>query len=168
MMTLMLTPKAQRLSQIEGLVVQISDRARNLYESWQLLCSEAVVVALNQGLGGGLTKDQAIALAAPFSEALGGSGCLCGALSGAVMASGLLLGKARPYRFRKKMRSNACELHDAFKASHGAICCRVLSKKVRHDKKAHFRQVCCPDCRCRRTCCKVDTETTAGAGSPGR
>lgn len=51
-MTRMLTPKAQRLSQIEGLVVQISDRARNLYESWQLLCSEAVIVVLKQGLGG--------------------------------------------------------------------------------------------------------------------
>ena len=56
------------------------------------------------------------------------------------MASGLLLGKEHPYRFRKDIRSCARELHHNFRASHGAVCCRVLSKKVRHDKKAHFRQ----------------------------
>ena len=134
------TSEKQYPAQIEGLVAQIRDRARNLYESRQLLCTEAVVVALNQGLGGGLTQAQAIAVAAPFSEALGGSGCLCGALSGAVMASGLLLGKEHPYRFRKDIRSCACELHQAFRASHGAVCCRVLSNKFRQDKKAHFRQ----------------------------
>ncbi len=79
-------------------------------------------------------------MAAPFCMGLGESGCMCGALSGAVMATGLFLGKDRPYRYRKEMRDSARQLHDAFKASNGAICCRVLSKKVRHDKKAHFEK----------------------------
>lgn len=56
------------------------------------------------------------------------------------MASGLLLGKSRPYRHRKAMRDSARQLHDAFKAANGATCCRVLSRKVEHDRKAHFRQ----------------------------
>jgi hypothetical protein len=36
------------------------------------------------------------------------------------------------------MRRSAGELVDAFMAAHGATCCRVLSRRVRHDPKAHF------------------------------
>ncbi len=126
--------------QLEELIDQIKERARSLYLTRQLLCTEAVVAALNQALDGGLTDDQVICMAAPFSEALGGSGCLCGALSGAVMASGLFLGKDRPYRHRREMRKSARQLYNTFKAWHGATCCRVLSKTVRHDRKAHFQQ----------------------------
>lgn len=124
----------------EALIVSIRERARNLYQTRQMLCTEAVLVALNRGLNGGLTDAQALAMAAPFCVALGDSGCLCGALSGAVMASGLLLGKTRPYHHRKGMRESARQLHDAFKTANGATCCRVLSKPVRHDPQAHFRQ----------------------------
>ena len=124
----------------EAVIARIGERARNLYETRQLLCTEAVVSALNHGLKGGLTDAQATALAAPFSVALGESGCLCGALSGAVLASGLLLGRDRPYLHRKEMRDTSRQLHDAFKAANGTTCCRVLSKKVRNDKKAHFQQ----------------------------
>jgi len=126
--------------QTEALISGIADRARNLYLTRQMLCTEAVLTALNQGLGGGLTDTQATAMAAPFCIALGDSGCLCGALSGAVMATGLILGKDGAYRQRKSMRDSARQLHDQFKATHGATCCRVLSKKVKHDSKAHFAQ----------------------------
>lgn len=127
-------------SNAEALVTRIGERARNLYQTRQLLCAEAVLSALNKGLNGGLTDAQATALAAPFSVALGDSGCLCGALSGAVMASGLLVGQEHAYRHRKTMRHSARELHDSFKAANGTTCCRVLCKKVRHDKSAHFDQ----------------------------
>lgn len=44
----------------EQLIAQITERARNLYQTRQLLCTEAVVVALNHGLDGGLTDAQAV------------------------------------------------------------------------------------------------------------
>jgi C_GCAxxG_C_C family probable redox protein len=127
-------------SDAEALVANIRERARNLYQTRQMLCTEAVVAALNHGLHGGLTDAQATAMAAPFSAALGDSGCLCGALSGAVMASGLLIGKDQPYRHRQDMRDSARQLHDTFKLANGATCCRVLSRTVKDDKKAHFQQ----------------------------
>lgn len=129
----------QHISNAEEVVAQIRDRALNLYETRQLLCAEAVMVALNQGLSGGLTEAQAIAMAAPFSEAMGNSGCMCGAVSGAVLASGLLLGNDHPYRHREEMRDNSRELHDAFKAEYGSTCCRALSRNVRHNKKVHHQ-----------------------------
>ena len=128
------------IPQTETVIAQIRERARNLFETRQMLCAEAVVVALNHGLDGGLTDAQALSLTAPFCMGLGESGCMCGALSGAVMVTGLFLGKDRPYRNRSDMRDSARQLHDAFKATNGSTCCRVLSKKVRHDKKYHLRQ----------------------------
>lgn len=133
-------PEIDQDAEVEALVSRITERARNLYLTRQLLCTEAVMVSLNRGLNGGLTDDQAVAMSAPFSIALGESGCLCGALSGAVMAVGLFLGNGRPYRNRKASRESARRLHDQFKASHGATCCRALTKQVRHDAKAHFLQ----------------------------
>lgn len=120
------------------LVARLRDHARNLYETRQFLCTEAVLVSLNQGLNGGLTEDQAVAMAAPFCVAMGDSGCLCGALSGAVLASGLFIGNHRPYSRRKDMRDMGLLLHNRFRAANGATCCRVLSRQVKHDKNAHF------------------------------
>ena len=122
----------------EALIAQIRERARNLYLTRQLLCTEAVMVALNHGLKGGLSDAQAVAMAAPFSAAMGESGCMCGALSGAIMASGLFLGNERPHRHRREIRNSARQLHDRFKAVNGATCCSVLSRKVKHDKNDHF------------------------------
>lgn len=122
----------------EALIAQIRERARNLYLTRQLLCTEAVMVALNHGLKGGLSDAQAVAMAAPFSVAMGESGCMCGALSGAVMASGLFLGNERPHRHRREIRDSARQLHDTFKAANGATCCSVLSRKIKHNKHDHF------------------------------
>jgi C_GCAxxG_C_C family probable redox protein len=123
----------------EALIARISERARNLFLSRQLQCAEAVMVALNRGLRGGLSEAQAVALAAPFGEALGESGCLCGALSGAVMASGLFLGNNQPFARRRQLRNSARQLHDGFKAANGSTCCRVLSRKFKGDKHTHWQ-----------------------------
>lgn len=126
--------------QAEALIARIKKRAENLYQTRQLLCTEAVVVTLNKAFNGGLSDAQAVAVSAPFSIALGDSGCICGALSGAVLACGLLVGNEQPYYHRQRMRKYARALHDAFKAANGATCCRVLSRSVRHDRQAHFQQ----------------------------
>jgi C_GCAxxG_C_C family probable redox protein len=126
---------------VEELLEAVNRRARNLYVTHQLFCSEAILVTLNHGFGGGLSEDMAIRLASTLPEGLGGSGCLCGALSGGVLALGLFLGRDR---LGGKDKNNALlaskTLHDLFKERYGSICCRVLSKKVKQDPKAHFRQ----------------------------
>jgi C_GCAxxG_C_C family probable redox protein len=126
--------------QAEALIARVKKRAENLYQTRQLLCTEAVVVTLNKAFNGGLSDAQAVAVSAPFSIALGDSGCICGALSGAVLACGLLVGNEQPYHQRQRMRKSARTLHDVFKAANGATCCRVLSRSVRHDRQAHFQQ----------------------------
>jgi len=133
-------PEKKTLPDAEALISRLRERARNLYLTRQMLCTEAVLASINHGLGGGLTDVQTTAMAAPFCVALGESGCLCGALSGAVMASGLMLGDRQPYRRRRTLRDSGRRLHDDFKAAHGATCCRVLIRNVKDDPDAHFRQ----------------------------
>ena len=45
--------------QAEALIIQIRARSRNQYQTRQMSCAEAVVVALNHGLDGRLTDAQA-------------------------------------------------------------------------------------------------------------
>ena len=108
----------------------IAGRARNLFETRQMHCSEAVLVTLNRSLGGGLTEPQALALAGPFAEGVGRNGCMCGAVGGALMALGLFIGGAQPLRRRKKVRQAAGRLMDEFRRRAGAPCCRVASRRA--------------------------------------
>ncbi|WMW66824.1 C-GCAxxG-C-C family protein [Nitratidesulfovibrio liaohensis] len=124
----------------DPVVEAIRRRAENLFDTRQLLCAEAVLHAVAETLGGPLSPDQAAALGTPFCQGMGGAGCTCGALSGAVAAVGLFRGRPERGAGGTKARALARRMHDAFRASCGATCCRVLIRHVRHDKDAHFAQ----------------------------
>jgi C_GCAxxG_C_C family probable redox protein len=125
----------------EQLARMIGERAQNLYLTRQLLCSEAVLVVMNRGLDGGLSDEVAIRLASALPIGIGDSGCTCGALSGAVLALGLFLGRDRPCAPDSKQAMPAAKLlHNRFKESFGSTCCRALSKKVKHNPSQHFKQ----------------------------
>ncbi|MCU0604916.1 MAG: C-GCAxxG-C-C family protein [Desulfobacterales bacterium] len=117
----------------------IAARAKNLFLSRRMDCSEAVLVTLNQGLGGSLEAEQALALAAPFSEGIGRSGCMCGAVAGALLAIGILVcGTARTGRSRSESRKAAAEFMDSFKSAFGSSCCRILSNKGARGSASRF------------------------------
>jgi C_GCAxxG_C_C family probable redox protein len=115
----------------------VGERARNLFLSRQMYCSEAVLWTLNQGLGGSLEEYQALALAAPFSEGVGKTGCMCGALGGALMALGLFIGGTSPARRRATVQRASSDLMQRFKTRFGSSCCRVLTKKSTVNSKPH-------------------------------
>lgn len=121
---------AGNLSSQEKLITLIGEKAHNLFTSGRLLCSEAVLVTLNQGLKGGLSQEMAEALTAGMGGGLGGSGCLCGAVNGAVVALGLFLKGCEPSNrvTAKVVRAHTRKLEKAFTARFGATCCRILSK----------------------------------------
>jgi C_GCAxxG_C_C family probable redox protein len=120
---------------------KIGERAKNLFLTRQLLCSEAVLVAINKEFVGGLSDDMAIRLASALPVGLGNSGCLCGALSGATLAVGLFLGRSTPGGPDELRALNAANLvHDRFKDTFGATCCRSLTKRVKDNKLEHLEQ----------------------------
>lgn len=127
----MLMKKNGQAPQADAIISLIRSRSENLFETKQLMCSEAVIAVLNQSLDGGLSHDMAVKIGSGLSEGIGGSGCACGALSGGVITLGLFLG-------RKTARTSSKILHDDFKKEFGATCCRVLTKKIEKGSKAHF------------------------------
>jgi C_GCAxxG_C_C family probable redox protein len=119
----------------------IAARAENLYRTRQHLCADAVLLAFNEGLGGGLTEQQAVGLTSGLSIGQGGAGCLCGAVSGGALVLGLFLGgEGRAYRDADKVREAVNALHIRFKDAHKSTCCRVLTRAVKDDEAAHFEQ----------------------------
>ncbi|MCG2746440.1 MAG: C-GCAxxG-C-C family protein [Desulfobulbaceae bacterium] len=123
----------------EELVQLAVARAANFYDTHKLCCSEAVIVTLNQGFRGDLSPQAALQLGSGFCHGMGGAGCTCGALSGAVASMGVFLGPhGKDGCKKKKFRAAVREMHDQFHARFRATCCRVLSKKVKHDKQAHW------------------------------
>jgi C_GCAxxG_C_C family probable redox protein len=117
-----------RTMDIEELAGLIGRKAENLFRTRQLDCAEAVLCTLNQGLGGGLPPSLAVRIASGLTEGIGGAGCTCGALSGAVVGLGLFLGRNGPgLRNGRLVRTASRRLHDAFRDRFGATCCRVLT-----------------------------------------
>lgn len=121
--------KANAPSAEERLITLIGAKSRNLFTSGQLWCSEAVLVTLNQSLNGGLSRDMAEGLTMGMGGGLGGSGCLCGAVNGAVVALGLFLAGCEPSMRlpAKTVRAHARELETAFNDQFGSACCRILT-----------------------------------------
>lgn len=68
--------------------------------------------------------DDMLAAAGLFGNGMG-SGCTCGALTGMVMAAGIM-DKYHPHPAGSKLPQ---QLHDQFKQEFGSTCCRVIRKK---------------------------------------
>jgi C_GCAxxG_C_C family probable redox protein len=125
---------------IETVLDKIRIRTENLFMTNQLMCSEAVLRVLNQGLKGGLPSEIAVRLASGLPEGFGGSGCTCGALSAGVIALGLFLGRNGPGILNnRRVYIASRELHDHFKQIFGATCCKVLTKNIELGKDYNFR-----------------------------
>lgn len=131
----MVGPDSAELARLVGA------RAGNLFSAHGLSCSEAVLLVLDKGFGGGLGVETALGLGSGFGGGVGGAGCLCGALSGAVMGLGLFLGAGRwQGHDKKEFRQMVAGLHDRFRARSGSTCCRELIVDFRGQRTArkHF------------------------------
>jgi C_GCAxxG_C_C family probable redox protein len=127
---------------VEALIKKIRQRSENLFTTKQLMCSEAVLTVLNQGLKGGLSPEITVRLTSGLPEGFGGSGCTCGALSAGIISLGLFLGRNGPGFFNNRTVYRASkELHDRFKACFGATCCRVLTKNIKVGTQSYY-QLC--------------------------
>ncbi len=111
-------------------------RAENYFQEHRLNCSESALLVINTGFGCELTAEQALRLGSGFGGGVGGSGCVCGALSGGVMGLGLFLGPACPDGLGKnQFRKLVAGYHDSFRQESGAVCCRDLIADFRKDRK---------------------------------
>ena len=122
-------------------VAKIAKDAEDLFRGG-FFCSEAVVSSIRSNFEMDVPKE-VIAMASGFPIGIGRSKCLCGAVSGGVMAIGLVFGRTvqkDPQVEQTLLLSK--ELHDWFKEANGknALCCRILTKEFDMGAGEHKEQ----------------------------
>jgi C_GCAxxG_C_C family probable redox protein len=122
-------------------VKKIAKDAEELFRGG-FFCSEAVVSSIHSNFELDLPKE-IIAMASGFPVGIGRSKCLCGAVSGGVMALGIFFGRTvqKDVKVEKNLEV-AKELHDYFKVANGknVLCCRILTKEFDMASGEHKEQ----------------------------
>ncbi|MDD2421362.1 MAG: C-GCAxxG-C-C family protein [Heliobacteriaceae bacterium] len=90
-------------------------------------CAEAILLTFREASGTALPPE-IMQIATGFGGGIGHAGCVCGALSGAIMVLGLYKGRTSLAGDRNVAYELAQEFHDRFKTTFGATCCRQLNK----------------------------------------
>lgn len=122
-------------------VKKIKEDASGLYGKFY--CSEAIVSAVTSNMDLDIPTEALVAMSSGFPVGIGGSKCVCGAVSGGVMTLGLFFGRSEPGDEKiTKMMSLANEVHDWFKKENGknSLCCRVITKGIEWTSEEHFNQ----------------------------
>jgi len=94
-------------------------------------CSEAVVDSIRVNIDPGMPMEM-VSAASGFAVGVGGSKCMCGAVSGAVICLGYFFGRIHPTTITdpksQKCMTLAHELQESFRKSHKVLCCHVHVK----------------------------------------
>lgn len=119
---------------------QIKDTAEEYYRKGEFYCSEAIVKAIKDAFELDFSDD-VIKMASGFPIGIGGSGCTCGAVSGGVMALGMVFGRKEGSdpKVKKAMELSA-ELHDRFREKRKFVCCKILTKGMELGTPNHKKQ----------------------------
>lgn len=122
-------------------VAKITKDAEDLFRGG-FFCSEAVVSSIRSNFEIDV-PEVVISMASGFPVGIGRSKCLCGAVSGGVMAIGLVFGRTvqKDPQVEETLRLSK-ELHDWFKEANGknALCCRILTKEFDMAQGEHKEQ----------------------------
>jgi C_GCAxxG_C_C family probable redox protein len=89
-------------------------------------CSQSILFAFGPGLG--LDPETALKIASCFGGGIGGSGQICGAVSGGILALGLKFGRGgrEEKAVAQVAHKKALELMRAFEQVHSTCTCRSL------------------------------------------
>ncbi|HJJ31259.1 MAG TPA: C-GCAxxG-C-C family protein [Methanocorpusculum sp.] len=120
--------------------LEIRKEAETLFQTAKFNCSEAVMFALRKAFFPDI-PEYIIAAVSGFPVGIGGRGCLCGAVSSAVCALGILFGREKSSELVKAAAclKLAAELHEDFTAKHKAVCCRVLTHSLEIGSAEHAK-----------------------------
>jgi C_GCAxxG_C_C family probable redox protein len=116
-------------------VKKTREDAERLFREGRLYCSEAVVSAIRENIAPEMPQ-ALIAAASGFPVGVGCSLCLCGAVSGGVIALGYFFGRTGPSSAEDPKSVTpmklAAELQESFRAAHnGVLCCHIHTQDGR-------------------------------------
>lgn len=116
----------------DSIVRTVQEDAEEFFRSGGFYCSEAIVASIRKNLDPEMPASL-IKAASGFPVGVGKSKCMCGAVSGAVIAVGYFFGRSEPSSPQDpasvKCLALANEIQQAFRDNHrGVLCCSVHTK----------------------------------------
>jgi C_GCAxxG_C_C family probable redox protein len=120
------------------------EEAERLFREGSFYCSEAVVASIRATVAPEM-PEALIAAASGFPLGVGMSQCICGAVSGGVIALGYFFGRTSPSTPADPKSVNAItlagELQKSFRDAHkGVLCCHVHLKGLELGSAEHKSQ----------------------------
>ncbi|MCW3488506.1 C-GCAxxG-C-C family (seleno)protein [Dethiobacter alkaliphilus] len=109
-------------------VNKVRQDAEDMFRRGDFYCSESIIKSVKDNFAIDM-PDEIIAMASGFPVGIGKSKCVCGAVSGGVMALGYFFGRTTGGDPKvQKTLVLANELQQSFKDNHKHLCCRILTK----------------------------------------
>ncbi len=125
----------------EKLLAETRKTAEDYFRRGDYFCSESVITTINDSLGQPFDSS-IVKMASGFPIGIGKSKCLCGAVSGGIMALGLAYGREKPGDPMPDSFPNSADLHDYIIEKYGSTCCRVLTRKFDNFKSQERADHC--------------------------
>lgn len=89
-------------------------------------CAESIFLTFREYLAPEIDP-QMVKLLTGFGNGVGQAGCMCGALTGSILALNMVQGRQSNEESRNQAYGSANEFHERFVEKFGASCCRVLN-----------------------------------------
>lgn len=121
---------------------QVQYDAEEVFRIGGFYCSEAIVSSIRKNIDPSMPQEL-IASASGFPIGVGRSQCMCGAISGAVIALGYFFGRSEPGmgQTNDKCMELAYELQESFRDNHqGTLCCHIHIKGMDLGSGEHKKQ----------------------------
>lgn len=122
---------------------KVKEDAESMFREGKYYCSEAVMASIRDNFQIDV-PDEVIAMASGFPVGIGKSKCTCGAVTGGVMALGLLFGRTSGSNPKDPLSIKTLELANqlqaSFKENHKVLCCSVLTKGMDMASGEHKNQ----------------------------
>ena len=113
-------------------IKKVQSDAEEIFRIGGFYCSEAIVSSIRKNIDPDMPVEL-VASASGFPVGVGRSKCMCGAISGAVIALGYFFGRTTPSSptdpKSQKCLELAFELQESFRQNHnGVLCCHLHVK----------------------------------------
>ena len=122
-------------------IKQVQYDAEEVFRIGGFYCSEAIMSSIRKNIDPNM-PEALIASASGFPIGVGRSKCMCGAISGAVIALGYFFGKEKSTDgTTSKSMELAHELGESFRKNHqGTLCCHIHVKGMNLLSGEHKKQ----------------------------
>lgn len=121
-------------------IKKVKEDAENSFKIGDFFCSEAIVNSIRNNIDPEM-PEALISVASGFPVGIGRSKCVCGAVSGGVMAVSYFFGRTKGAD--PKVNRNldlVYELQEEFRKNHKVLCCKILTHGMDMAAKEHKDQ----------------------------